>query len=140
MKNIIFDLGGVVVEWNAKRVIETFKGNPILVNFVRENRLFLNDWREKVYDPMKPIISGWDFNVAPYMSEMELQINYEKKEIYLLEENLGKPENKENNTPKLSQKIRDKHLQNQHIGGIIITGDPAGLKKENKNERYSNPV
>lgn len=53
---------------------------------------------------MKPIISGWDFNVAPYMSEMELQINYEKKEIYLLEENLGKPENKENNTPKLSQK------------------------------------
>ena len=39
MKNIIFDLGGVVVEWNAKRVIETFKGNPILVNFVRENRL-----------------------------------------------------------------------------------------------------
>ena len=46
MKNIIFDLGGVVVEWNAKRVIETFKGNPILVNFVRENRLFLNDWRD----------------------------------------------------------------------------------------------
>ena len=44
MKNIIFDLGGVVVEWNAKRVIETFRGNPILVNFVRENRLFLNDW------------------------------------------------------------------------------------------------
>ena len=46
MKNIIFDLGGVVVEWNAKRVIETFRGNPILVNFVRENRLFLNDWRD----------------------------------------------------------------------------------------------
>ena len=34
MKNIIFDLGGVVVEWNAKRVIETFKGNPILVNLL----------------------------------------------------------------------------------------------------------
>ena len=46
MKNIIFDLGGVVVEWNAKRVIETFRGNPILVNFVRENRLFLNETQE----------------------------------------------------------------------------------------------
>ena len=40
--------------------------------------------REKVYDPVKPIISGWDFNVAPYMSEMEFQINYDKKEIYVL--------------------------------------------------------
>lgn len=87
---------------------------------------------------MKPIISGWDFNVAPYMSEMELQINYEKKEIYLLEENLGKPENKENNTPKLSQKIRDKHLQNQHIGGIIITGDPAGLARSTQTEEGVN--
>ena len=46
MKNIIFDLGGVVVEWNAKRVLETFKGNPILVNFVKENSLFLNDWQD----------------------------------------------------------------------------------------------
>ena len=72
-------------------------------NFDGEKHL-IERLREKVYDPMKPIISGWDFNVAPYMSEMELQINYEKKEIYLLEENLGKPENKENNTPKLSPK------------------------------------
>ena len=68
----------------------------------------------------------------------KLQINYEKKEIYLLEENLGKPENKENNTPKLSQKIRDKHLQNQHIGGIIITGDPAGLARSTQTEEGVN--
>ena len=106
-------------------------------NFDGEKHL-IERLREKVYDPMKPIISGWDFNVAPYMSEMELQINYEKKEIYLLEENLGKPENKENNTPKLSQKIRDKHLQNQHIGGIIITGDPAGLARSTQTEEGVN--
>ena len=37
---------------------------------------------EKVYDPMKPIISGWDFNVAPYMSELEFQFNYDKKEDF----------------------------------------------------------
>ena len=60
----------------------------------------------------------------PYVQTCLLYTS-EKKEIYLLEENLGKPENKENNTPKLSQKVRDKHLQNQHIGGIIITGDPV---------------
>ena len=44
MKNIIFDLGGVVVEWNAKRVIDTFNGNPVLVNFVKENGLFRGYW------------------------------------------------------------------------------------------------
>lgn len=44
IKNVIFDLGGVVVEWNAKRVINTFNGNPILVNFVKENGLFRNYW------------------------------------------------------------------------------------------------
>jgi len=44
IKNVIFDLGGVVVEWNAKRVIDTFNGNPILVNFVKENGLFRNYW------------------------------------------------------------------------------------------------
>lgn len=96
------------------------------IGILMAKNILLNGYG-KVYDPMKPIISGWDFNVAPYMSEMELQINYEKKEIYLLEENLGKPENKENNTPKLSQKIRDKHLQNQHIGMIIITRRPSRI-------------
>jgi len=94
--------------------------------------------REKVYDPMKPIISGWDFNVAPYMSEMEFQINYDKKEIYLLEENLGKPEKKENNTPKLAQRVKEKRIGDQHLGGMIITGDPAGLARSTQTEEGVN--
>jgi len=94
--------------------------------------------REKVYDPMKPIISGWDFNVAPYMSELEFQIDYEKKAVYILEENLGKPENKENNTPKLAAKIKEKHIQRQHLGGIVITGDPAGLARSTQTEEDVN--
>lgn len=89
---------------------------------------------EKVYDPMKPIISGWDFNVAPYMSELEFQFNYDKKEIYIIEENLGKPENKENNTPALAKKIKDKKISHNHIGGIIITGDPAGAARSTQTE------
>lgn len=44
MKNIIFDLGGVVVEWNADRVIGSFKGNSSLINFIKENSFFQNDW------------------------------------------------------------------------------------------------
>lgn len=89
---------------------------------------------EKVYDPMKPIISGWDFNVAPYMSELEFQFNYDKKEIYIIEENLGKPENKENNSPALAKKIKDKKISHNHIGGIVITGDPAGAARSTQTE------
>ena len=106
-------------------------------DFDGEKHLVAN-LKEKVYDPTKPLISGWDFNVAPYMSEMEFQINYAKKEIYLLEENLGRPENKENNTPVLARKIRDKKLQEQHIGGMIITGDPSGASRSTQTEEGVN--
>lgn len=94
--------------------------------------------REKVYNPMNPIISGWDFNVAPYMSELEFQIDFEKKRIYILEENIGKPEDKENNTPKLAKKVREKMLEKQHLGGVIITGDPAGCARSTQTEEGVN--
>lgn len=106
-------------------------------NFDGEKHL-VDNLQEKTYNPLKPIISGWDFNVAPYMSEMEFQIDYEKKEIYLLSENLGKPEDKENNTPRLAQKIKEKHLNTQHLGGIIVTGDPAGLARSTQTEEGIN--
>lgn len=98
----------------------------------------VDNLREKVYNPMRPIISGWDFNVAPYMSEMEFQFDFENKKIYILEENLGKPENKENNTPKLAHKIREKQLARQHLGGMIITGDPAGIARSTQTEEGVN--
>lgn len=90
--------------------------------------------KEKAYNPLKPIISGWDFNVAPYMSELEFQIDYDKKEIYVLEENLGKPEEKLNNTPALAKKIKDAKIANNHLGGMIITGDPSGLSRSTQTE------
>lgn len=94
--------------------------------------------RESVYDPMKPLISGWDFNVAPYMSELDIQIDYDKKKVYVLEENLGKPEAKENNTPRLASKLKEKYLNAQHVGGVIITGDPAGLARSTQTEEGVN--
>ena len=46
IKNVIFDLGGVVVEWNPARVLETFPGNPGLKKHVRENGFFREIWTE----------------------------------------------------------------------------------------------
>lgn len=107
------------VEANKMAAYWNFDGSKHLVD----------NLRDKVYDPLKPIISGWDFNVAPYMSEMDIQIDYENKKVYVLEETLGRPEDKENNTPALADKVREKHINRQHLGGIIVTGDPSGLQR-----------
>ncbi|RHH07891.1 hypothetical protein DW228_18330 [Bacteroides fragilis] len=85
--------------------------------------------KESVYDPTKPLITIWDFNVAPYMSTLLAQIDYDRKKVYILEEILGKAENKENNTPALARKIQQKLYREKHIGGIDVTGDPAGLQR-----------
>lgn len=80
------------VEANEMAIYNRFDGTKHLITGLRE----------KVYDPTKPLITTWDFNVAPYMSTMLAQIDYDKKRVYILEEILGKAEDKENNSPRLS--------------------------------------
>lgn len=98
----------------------------------------VNNLREKVYNPLMPIISSWDFNVSPFMSTLSIQIDYANKKVYVLDEILGRPENKENNTPKLSKKIANKYLTENHLGGLFITGDPAGLARSTQTEEGVN--
>lgn len=90
--------------------------------------------KEKVYDPTKPLITIWDFNVAPYMSTLLAQIDYDKKKVYILEEVLGKADKKGNNTPALSRKLQKKLYRMKHVGGINVSGDPAGLQRSTANE------
>jgi hypothetical protein len=90
--------------------------------------------KEMVYNPLKPLVISWDFNVLPFMGSLAMQFDYERKKIYILEEILGRPEKKENNTPALSKKISDKYLTEKHIGGLLITGDPAGLARSTQTE------
>lgn len=90
--------------------------------------------REKVYDPTKPLITAWDFNVAPRMSVLLAQIDYDGKKVYILEELLGRPENKENNTPALARKLRTKLYRDKHVGGVDVTGDPSGLQRSTTSE------
>ncbi|MFT0409976.1 phage terminase large subunit [Bacteroides thetaiotaomicron] len=98
----------------------------------------LTELKEKTYDPTKPLILSFDFNVAPYMSCLMAQMDYENKIVYILEEIIGRPEDKENNTPKLADKIKRKLLLMGHIGGIIVTGDPAGMARSTTNEEGIN--
>ena len=112
------------VEANDMAIYNRFNGSRHLIPGLKE----------KAYDPTKPLITVWDFNVAPQMSVLTAQVDYDKKEVLILEELLGKPEEKENNTPALARKVRMKLYRDKQIGGVDITGDPAGLQRSTTNE------
>jgi len=46
MKNVIFDLGGVVVDWNPQRLIETYTGDPDLLARLFQKGFFQDYWPE----------------------------------------------------------------------------------------------
>ena len=112
------------VEANDMAIYNSFDGSRHLVTGLKE----------KAYDSTKPLITVWDFNVAPQMSVLSAQIDYENRKVYILEEILGKPEEKENNTPALARKVRLKLYRDKHIGGVDVTGDPSGLQRSTTNE------
>lgn len=97
-------------------------------------RHLVTNLKEQVYDPTRPLITVWDFNVAPQMSVLTAQIDYDGKKVYILEEILGKPEEKENNTPALARKVRTKLYRDKQIGGVDVSGDPAGLQRSTSSE------
>lgn len=112
------------VEANDMAIYNRFDGSRHLVP----------NLKEQAYDPSKPLITVWDFNIFPQMSVLLAQIDYEKKRVYILEEILGKPDVKENNTPALSRRLRSKLYRDKHVGGVDVTGDPSGLQRSTTNE------
>lgn len=112
------------IESNSMCIYNQFDGTRHLITGLKESR----------YDPTKPLITVWDFNVAPHMSVLLAQIDYDGKEVYVLEEILGKSDAKENNTPALARKIKQKLYQGKYIGGLDVTGDPAGLQRSTVSE------
>lgn len=90
--------------------------------------------KDKYYDPLKPVIVSIDFNVAPHMSSLVTQIDYEAKKVYIFSEVLGLPKDKENNTPAFAKKLRKYLLDWRHVGGTNITGDPSGRQRSTTSE------
>lgn len=46
VKNVVFDLGGVVLDWNPQKVKDNFKGNQELPRYLFEHRFFQEYWTE----------------------------------------------------------------------------------------------
>ena len=94
--------------------------------------------RERVYNKLKPMIVSVDFNVAPYLVALLIQIDYDAKVFYVLDELLGKPKEKTNNAPAMGKILAETLSARGHLGGVQITGDPAGLSRSTQTEEGTN--
>lgn len=106
-------------------------------NFDGDKHLVQN-LKESVYDPMKPLILSFDFNVNPYMSCLPIQIDFSEKIINIFPEYVGYPKDKRNNTPAFTRWIAAQLVADGHIGGVLLTGDPAGLARSTQTEEGVN--
>lgn len=116
------------VEGNKMAAYWNFDGNKILKQHLYEQR----------YDPMKPLILSFDFNVSPYMTCLPIQIDYENQMVYVFPEFIGRSKDKLNNTPAFTRWIAKTLIQWGHVGGILLTGDPAGLARSTQTEEGVN--
>lgn len=46
MKNVVFDLGGVVVDWNPQRIVNEYPGDPLLPEVLFKKGFFQEFWSE----------------------------------------------------------------------------------------------
>ena len=106
-------------------------------NFDGDKHLIPN-LQEKFYDPTKPLILSFDFNVNPYMTCLPIQIDYTNKIVYVFIEFIGYPKDKLNNTPAFTRHIAAKLVAQGHVGGVLLTGDPAGLARSTQTEEGVN--
>lgn len=106
-------------------------------NFDGDTHL-VHNLKEQFYDPTRPLILSFDFNVNPYMSCLPLQIDFDNKVVYIFPEYVGYPKDKRNNTPAFTRWIASQLTVDNHIGGVLLTGDPAGLQRSTQTEEGVN--
>lgn len=116
------------VESNKMAAYWNFDGDKHLKQGLFESR----------YDPLKPLILSFDFNVNPYMTCLPIQIDYEQKKVYIFPEFIGRAKDKLNNTPAFTRWIAQQLVKWGHVGGVLVTGDPAGLARSTQTEEGVN--
>lgn len=102
------------------------------------DRHLIPSLKERNYDPMRPLVLSIDFNVNPYMTCLPMQFDFENKTVYVYPEFIGYPKDKRNNTPSFTRWIASELVKWGHIGGVLVTGDPAGLARSTQTEEGVN--
>lgn len=112
------------VEANKMAAYWNFDGNNHLKQYLFEQH----------YNPLNPLVLSFDFNVNPYMTCLPMQFDYENKIVYIFPELIGKPKDKLNNTPAFTRCVAKTMIEWGQVGGILVTGDPAGLARSTQTE------
>lgn len=95
----------------------------------------ISDLEKRRYNPSTPLTISFDFNVIPQMSALVIQVDYEKKELYVIRELAGTPKEKNNSTPAMSRYVAKYINEKGHkIGGVVVTGDSAGAQRSTVSE------
>jgi PBSX family phage terminase large subunit len=100
------------------------------------NRHLITNLKEQKYDSTKTLHLTFDFNLYPFVSCLAIQMDVDTKTIYVLEEILGLPKDKQNNTKGISAKVLE--IYGEHTGGVIIYGDPSNKKGDTRSEEGFN--
>ena len=106
-------------------------------NFDGEKHLKQNLFESR-YDPMKPLILSFDFNVNPYMTCLPMQIDYDNKIVRIFPEFIGRAKDKLNNTPAFTRWVAKEIVGWGQMSGVLVTGDPAGLARSTQTEEGVN--
>lgn len=102
-------------------------------NFDGDNHI-VQGLTDKEFNPMRPLILSFDFNVNPYMSCLPIQIDWENKKVFVFKEIVGKPEDKNNNAPAFGKFVAKNVRAMGVISNVLVTGDPAGLARSSQTE------
>ena len=90
--------------------------------------------KDKYFNPLKPLILSFDFNVSPYMSCLPVQIDYDNKSVYVFPEYVGYAKDKLNNTPAFARYLVKEMRGIRVNANLIFTGDPAGRARSTQTE------
>lgn len=107
--------------------------NVIYNQFNGEKHIITN-LKKKKYNPLLPLIFIYDFNVIPQMSVLVAQVNYDEKNVYIIDEISGTPKEKTNSTPAVSRVVAKYIKALGHTGGVVISGDSTGTQRNSATE------
>jgi putative hydrolase of the HAD superfamily len=95
IQNIIFDLGGVLIEWNPQKLVQNFSSELAVQNNLLENVLNHPDWAEKdrgTISPQEGIVrfahyTGLSTNqISDFMHQLKASLQLKAETVTLMDE------------------------------------------------------
>ena len=134
VKNVIFDLGAVMFDWNPKKISENFTNDVELQNKIQKELYYHQDWKD--FDcaliTEEEAIQRASERLDISISDSKELFNQTKKSLILIKDTLNTLKKvKENNlnayclsniSPELYKYVSDRHELFELFDGIVTSG------------------